>query len=295
MDLELNFASWLANNGKNGQGHAEKSISAHISDLRVFIRWFEDHNRDEFSPVKITSIDLRAFAEESMMNSSAATWNRRRASLALFCEFCMNKGLIVFSPFQGIPRMAIPARTPKSLNKNDKHAFLRTVETAVNSAKTDRQRFLAVRNRAFISLLIYAGVRVGEVCELRRKDLLLTDRKGEILIRDGKGHKQETIPLGREGRIAVSQWLNLSPAGEYVFGDLTPRQIERIVKELGQQAGLDRVVTPHSCRHTFVYNVLAETHNLPLAQKLARHARIQTTAGYAAPHDDDCAAAVENL
>jgi len=133
---------------------------------------------------------------------------------------------------------------------------------------------------------------VGEVCALQSTDLQLSERKGEVTIYDGKGNKSGNVPLGREARIAVAEWLKVS-SGVCVFGGITERQIQRVVAEIGGKAGIE--VHPHILRHTFVYNTLQQTGNLVIAQQLARHSRIEQTARYAMPHQEDLERAVENL
>lgn len=292
--LEAQFSNWLANHGRNDHGHSQKSISAYLSDMRVFSRWFEPYTGQSFSPDLITERDLRAYFIYSTQEErvSASTWNRRRISIALFCRFAFEQKMTAYNPFQGVPTKEKQKCAPKSLNKTDYLSILRRSEQAVNTARSDHQRRLAIRNRAMISLMFYAGLRVGELCALHNSDIQLSERKGEVEIVNGKGDKDGSIPLGREARIAVSEWLKISD-GELVFSGITERQVQRIVAELGAQAGLQ--IHPHMLRHTFVYNVLQQTGNLVIAQQLARHSRIEQTARYAMPHQDDLMRAVENL
>lgn len=292
--LEDQFSTWLANNGKYGHGHSQKSISAYLSDLHGFIKWFESFTWQKFAPELVISKDLHAYFDHSTQieRVAAATWNRRRISLALFCQFAVAEKLVEYNPFQGVPIKEKQQSAPLSLNKSDYLALLRQVERAANTANTDHQRRLAIRNRAMISLMVYAGLRVGELCALHTSDLLLSDRKGEVRVMDGKGNKSGTVPLGREARMAVAEWLKIF-GGEMLFDGITERQVQRVVAEIGGLAGLE--IHPHMLRHTFVYNALQQSGNLVIAQQLARHNRIDQTARYAMPHRDDLERAVENL
>lgn len=294
LSINEQFSTWLANNGRRGHGHNEKSISAYLSDMRVFSRWFEAHARQGFSPDLITSTDLRAYFAYSTEEErvSAATWNRRRISLGLFCQFAFEGKMTAYNPFQGIPTREKQKEAPESLNKSDYLGLLRRSEQGVNTARSDHQRRLAIRNRAIISLMFYAGLRVGELCALRAGDIELSERKGEVKIVNGKGDKEGTVPLGREARIAVADWMKIC-AAEILFEGITERQVQRIVADLGLQAGLS--IHPHMLRHTFVYNVLNQSGNMAIAQQLARHSKIEQTARYAMPHREDLEREVENL
>jgi site-specific recombinase XerD len=293
ISLELAFERWLKLNGKNGQGHSDRSIQSYISDLRQFEQWYCQFNGEEFQAQSLTAYDLRAWFEHTIKveRLSAATWNRRRASMAQFSLFCRNKGLLVLDPFTGIPLMAKEQEAPRSLQKTDFHRVMRTVDQAANTAKTDEQRRNAIRNRAIVALMAYGGMRVGEVCALHINDLLLSDRKGHAIIHDGKGHKDGTVFLGKEARMAVQQWLDIKGNGDLLFEGISTRQVQRIVSQFGSQVGID--LSCHDLRHSAIYNILNSTQNLPLARQFARHSRIDQTARYAMPHQEDLEAAVE--
>ena len=293
IQLELNFISWLRSNGKKNRGHAEKSIQAYVSDIRQFSRWFASRTNDLF-PQQLIEVDLHAYADYSIDKErvAASTWNRRRVALSLFCQFCLTAGYLQINPFQGIRMLQKAKEAPKSLTRSDFLAFQRKAEQAVNAASTQKQRLLAIRNRAMIALMASAGLREGELCELALSDLLLTDRKSIIKIQDGKTG-QSTAFLSSDGRRSLDAWLEISEPSERLFGSITPRQVQRIVAGIGNLAGLK--VTPHMLRHTFVYKILDDTHDIGLAMQLARHTRVEQTLRYGQRHDADLQAAVNRL
>jgi len=61
-------------------------------------------------------------------------------------------------------------------------------------AITDGDAWLNQRNRALIELMARAGLRVSEIVDLRITDVTISQRKGEILVRHGKGMKERKIP-----------------------------------------------------------------------------------------------------
>jgi len=279
------------------KGNSEKTIKAYCSDIRGFVRFFEIHSRQEFAPELVIPKDLRAYDVESnqVKRVKASTWNRRFNALAVFFQFAFEKKLIFSNPFDkaGLKPRKKQKEAPKSLCKNDFARVERLVEQQVNTARTSNQRRLAIRNRAMFALMSDAGLRVGELCELRASDLLLSDRKGRVDVEHGKGDKEGSVPLSREARLAVGEWLELVGDG-LLFDGITERQVQRWCHEIGELAGV--VMTPHTLRHTFVYRVLEITGgNLSMAKELARHNRVEQTARYALPHEEDKQRAVENL
>jgi len=74
---------------------------------------------------------------------------------------------------------------------------------------------------------------------------------------------------------------------------LTTRQVQRVVAEIGRQAGIE--LTPHMLRHTFAKRLVDNGSPLTVAQKLLGHSRLDTTSRYVKPGWDDLARAVESL
>lgn len=294
VELEANFASWLSSTGNRNRGHAEKSVEAYLMDLRIFVRWYEERYQEIFAPAAITRKDYADYFDFTIHQErkSAATWNRRRATLSLFSKFCLVKGYMAFDSFIGVPQMEKAEVAPKSLDRLTYLAFVRKVDQAVQQAMTKKQQRLAIRNRALIYLMLFAGLREGEVCELRASDLLLRDRVGQVTICDGKRHKQAILPIGNEVVSAVRDWLEICGEGGKVFA-MTARQIQRVVGEYGDMVNFK--VTPHMLRHTFVYMVRKDDGDVQMAMVMARHKRIDQTMRYALPHLEDMAAVAERI
>lgn len=291
------YGNWLLITGKRGKGRSERSVSSYLMDLRLFRTWFEAHTGQEFAPELITSTDLRAYHQHSRDNEKVRpnTWNRRRISLALFCEWALATGKTMYNPFQGVPVMEEETQSPKWLDKSDYSRFIRRVEQSANTARTDFSRRNAVRDQAMVSLMEYAGLRVSEVAELNINDLLLSDRKGAVTIRNAKGNKTRRVPLGREARRAVGAWIEMIAFVEdaRVFGGISTRQIQRVVRSLGREAGVS--VTPHQLRHTMLKRFIDSGGQLTEAARIAGHARLETTRVYVQPGWEDLEDAVENL
>jgi site-specific recombinase XerD len=168
----------------------------------------------------------------------------------------------------------------------------------------------------------YAGLRVGEVAALQGPDLVLSRRRGTVIVRRGKGLKHREIPLvldardpllhyqdhrrqlaerwaarARLRRQAPPAW-SCWPEGRVFLGQrgpLTERGIRDIVAKIGQAAKLDAPLSPHDLRHTFATAPLdpaaygLDRPPLPLTavQDLLGHADPATTAIYtkASPSD----------
>ena len=168
--------------------------------------------------------------------------------------------------------------------------------------KGEKERLRALRDRAFIITLADTGLRVHEICELRRGDVDWNEGRAIII---GKGDKQAVIRFSSRSMRSLKDYLSTRQkidgaqsrplpslplfarhdrgAGKKIkpISTATGRNIvkDRVNRILGKDA--DKKITPHSFRHYFVTTVLRATGNLKMAQELARHSNIAVTQRYA--------------
>lgn len=148
----------------------------------------------------------------------------------------------------------------------------------------------ALRDKAILELLFSTGLRVSELCSLNA-DIDLT--RDEFSVR-GKGDKVRVVFLSPGAKAAVAAYLKKrADMGEALFAGygrattkgkdttrLTPRSVERIVKQYAVKAGITRKVTPHVIRHSFATDLLGNGADLRSVQALLGHANISTTQVY---------------
>ncbi len=146
-------------------------------------------------------------------------------------------------------------------------------------------------------LMLQAGLRVSEVCDLRvngtpkylggnvvrvlgkgkkYRDIPVSSRMVLNLSKYVKNHRQATLPEGVRG----------SDSRKPVFYSSLKRPYGRAaiafkIKMLALQAGIIKHVTPHMCRHTFATNALLK-HRATLAelQVMLGHSDIAVTQKY---------------
>lgn len=122
------------------------------------------------------------------------------------------------------------------------------------------------RDKATIAVLLYCGLRNKELCALDVEDVDLTNRV--LWIRDrGQGiknrHERKTV-LSQDCADTLKEWLSVRPQIDgnnalfiTVYGDrITCDRLERIVRETGKTAGIEKRVYPHMLRHSCASNML---------------------------------------
>lgn len=295
LDWQSAFSDWLAQAGRS-----PRTIQAYLADVRSFATWFETTNEQAFTPDLITSWDLRAY-RAAVIDGGAkpATWNRRRATLAVLCEWALAVEFVSYNPFQGVQPMAEVEQAPRWLDSGEQHRLLRQVEQAVNGAATAHWRWQAVRDQAMMAVMLWAGLREAEVAALDVSDLELRERSGRVVVRQGKGQKRREVPLNVEARRALRLWLEVSgiQSGAVFVGKggerITGKGIQDRIRAIRLAAGLDDDVTPHALRHTFAKNLIDAGQPMTVVAKLMGHTRLDTLARYIQPGWRDLERAVE--
>lgn len=298
-DFLSNFEGFLV-----GRGLARRTVEGYLQDVRRFMVWYEVECGYALGGVQdVTGVDLRAWREFSLgvERVSPATWNRRRSSMRVFVGWGQEAGLVVYDPFVGVEKAEEVEQGPRWLEAGELRKVLRVCERRVLGAKSEGGRRRALRDQVMIFLMVYAGLREGEVVGLDLGDVVVGERSGKVVVRRGKGDKRREVPLGVEVRRVLSVFLEVQgvngPCGSLPMFTgtgserLTTRTVQRVVKELGRLAGVD--VTPHQLRHTFAKRVLDQGGSLTVVQRLLGHARLETTARYVRPGWGDLERAVE--
>lgn len=126
--------------------------------------------------------------------------------------------------------------------------------------------------------LLDTGLRVSELANLRKDNL---DWQNHRLMVYGKGgpygsrSKRRLIPLSPRVQPLIEGHFALYDT----FG-MTPRTMQRLVKNVANRAYIHRPVTPHVLRHTFSVTAIQKGISLPALQRLLGHDRLTTTEIY---------------
>jgi site-specific recombinase XerD len=267
------------------------TINAYHLDLKQFGEWFAGVNGDEMEPELITPTDLREFKhfliEEEQLKP--ATINRKLASLRAFLKWAVGERLLEVPPRmpQGVEQVS---SAPKALDRREMNGLIRAVE-----------RHGSKRDQAIILVLLNTGLRVRELSDLDLGDIEMSERRGRIIVRSGKGGKRREVPLNVEARRSLRVYLDgreeEDQAALFVSQQrsrLGSRGIQDAVGKYGRLAGLDSL-TPHMLRHTFCTNLLRAGTDIVTVAKLAGHSDISTTSIYTQPNGKDMEKAVEGL
>ncbi|WP_276664336.1 tyrosine-type recombinase/integrase, partial [Rhodopirellula baltica] len=143
-----------------------------------------------------------------------------------------------------------------------------------------------LRDKLLLTVLYATGLRVAEVARLQWSDFDF-DRQ-QIRVQLGKGKKDRYVMLADDLLPLMRQlWRHTKGVG-YLFPSegrrvdrhLSPRTIQRAVKQARILSGIGKAVTPHSFRHSFATHLIESGTDIRFIQKLLGHTNLETTSLY---------------
>ena len=147
------------------------------------------------------------------------------------------------------------------------------------------------RNQIMLRFLYETGCRLGEMCQLKWRDLKPRPEGGQVDI-FGKGGKTRHILITPELWVDLQSLRGTRENDEPVFATKSGRHFAlsnavRIVKAAAVRAGLSEKVSPHWLRHAHASHSLDRGAPLHLVQATLGHASLATTERYlhARPND----------
>ena len=137
-----------------------------------------------------------------------------------------------------------------------------------------------IKHKAIICILYSAGLRVGEVINLKVKDID-SDRM-IINILDAKGGKDRQVGLNEPLLNLLREYYKQYRPKEYLFeGQTEPkyseRSIQQFLKKYAAAAKINKHIHPHLLRHTCGTHMVEDGTDINLIQKLFGHANVKTT------------------
>lgn len=276
------LARWLTQLSA-AEGRSRKTVEAYARDVSAYLCFLAGHTGGPMGRAALGEIgigDLRAFlAAERARGLSARSLARRLSAVRSFHAWLERAEGVACPAVEAVRAPRLPRRLPRPVAEADARAVLE------HAGGGHPEPWIAARDRAVLTLLFAAGLRVGEALGLRGRDRPL----GETVRVTGKGGKTREVPVLPVARAAVEAYAEACPhpipADGALFrgargGALDSRQVRRAMEAARAALGLPETATPHALRHAFATEMLAAGGDLRAVQELLGHASLASTQIY---------------
>jgi len=140
-----------------------------------------------------------------------------------------------------------------------------------------------LKHRAMASLLYSAGLRVGELINLKIKDI--DSARMQIKIEKGKGSKDRYVPLDNKVLKLLRKYYRTYLPETYLFNGVSsnkysPTSVRCVLKNAVKRSNIVKKVTPHTLRHSYATHLLESGTDLRYIQCLLGHNSVKTTEIY---------------
>ena len=251
--------------------YLEKLIRVRYSDSTIrtyskyfidFLRHFTGQNIKELTPDEINKYILGLIKEKDISTSQQ---NQRINAIKFYYEKVLGKT----KQFYQIDRPKKHRSLPKVISEQE---VLRMLKVTSN-----------LKHKAVLATIYSAGLRRGELINLRKQDIWFD--KNLIFINAGKGKKDRTTLLSTSLSVVLKKYFETYNPNYYVFegknrAKYAPVSVLRIVLKAGKLANLKQRVTTHMLRHSFATHLLEQGTDLRYIQTILGHESSKTTEIY---------------
>jgi len=238
------------------RGFSEQTIKSYLFHNQKFLQFVGKEDNE------VTTQDVREYFAKKVSDEklSPATIALIRSALKFYYSNVLKKNVV------DIESPKIPKHIPVVLTKEE----VRKLITATKN----------IKHRLLIEILYSSGLRLSEAINLKFEDLELDEKIGWV--RGGKGGKDRMFILSNK---LIERLKKLNSNSGFIFlgqkgNHISPRAVQKIVKETAGRAGIKKNVHPHTLRHSFCTHLLEDGTDIRKIQVLAGHSSLSTTERY---------------
>jgi integrase/recombinase XerD len=269
-ELIMSFAAWL-----RIQGKSDGTLNTYIGVIKCFSEYM-DKNGFNMQDIKAGNVQSYIHHLEAD-NKSPGTVEKHFAAISVLSKFLNNPKMIV-----GIERKLKEKfnEVPESLTLSEQKKLIEEVTADGN-----------LRNITMIFTLLHTGIRVSELCDLNKDDIILDLENAYLNVKQVNSNEGRQIPLSEDLRNYLEKYIesqtkdNSALFVSNINKRLTPRAVQYILKKYD--------VNPHKLRHTFCQRLVNNGVDLHTVSKLAGHKDINVTKRYSKEIEPDVKRAID--
>ncbi len=262
---------------------SENSIEAYKYDVDKLYKYFVQTEQEK-TPEQVKLSDLEAFILYiNKIGIGEFTQARIISGVKAFYKFLLMEDMIDVDPTELLEGPKLRRKIPDVLSYEE-------IRLIFDSMDVSDEKKGGHRNRAILETMYACGIRVSELVNLRISNYFPEEEFVRVI---GKGDKERIVPIGGSAINQISQYvdhtrktLNIAHGHEdYVFLNRRGKKLSRVmvflvIKKAVEQAGIDKVVSPHTFRHSFATHLVEGGADLRVVQDMLGHESITTTEIY---------------
>ncbi len=242
--------------------YSERTIKAYKSLFEEFINHYPTEDFDKIGEQKII-----AFCRYLVIDRKVSASYQNQAINAI--KFYYEKVLGGQRRFYALERPQKEKALPTVLSLEEVTSILKATEN--------------LKHKAILTVIYSGGLRIGELVQLKIKDIDPTRK--QIRIEQGKGKKDRYTLLSSKTLDLLRLYFKEYRPKVYLFegqdgGQYSTRSIQAFFKEICRKAGIKKSVTVHTLRHSFATHLLESGTDLRYIQSLLGHESSKTTEIY---------------
>ncbi len=262
------------------RGLSNNSIISYENDLKK-LKSFLTNNSHVTGPLAVKPDHIKEFIFHISKEVKANSQSRIISGLRSFYDYLLFEKLINSNPLTNIESPKQQRKLPSTLSLDEINLMIKSID------KTKKE---SERNIAIIETLYGCGLRVSELIDLKLSDLHFSE---DFIKVTGKGNKQRLVPVSDINKKCINRYLlnsrsklNINPKySDILFlnrngSRLTRAMIFTIVKNLAKKSNINKIISPHTFRHSFATHLLENGADLKTIQQLLGHESITTTEIY---------------
>ena len=288
--LAPHLTTYLHEHLPNERRYSRHTVQSYTECFRLLVLHAARHTKTRPCALTVEHLTVTlvvAFLEslEKDRNNSVATRNIRLAAIKSFfryLEYRVPSCLDLALQIRAIPQKRAEKPLIDWLDRVEMQAILDAPDTSTEAG---------LRDRAMLHVCYAAGLRVSELTTLTLDNL--SGPQLETIRVMGKGRRERELPLWKETKAVLAEWLDVRPAvnNRYLFLNargraMSPDGFAYILKKHVATAARtrpslkDKRVTPHVIRHSTAMTILHATGDVRKTSLWLGHADVKTTEVY---------------
>lgn len=268
---------------------APVTIINYMADLRAFLRWGKTVKGADCSPFCLNADDIGSYCGYLQTKGHAgATVNRRLQALRKFYDLAVQQGWVAANPADPVPLLSdVSSQRNQNRNATDVERLLTAVEC--------HQQEWPPRDRAVVQAMIGAGLKLGELIQLKEADVHLEGELPHLVVgSNSNGEPGRIVPLEGAVRDAMQAYLptrKAAPGVDRFFVNqdgrpLSTRTIQRLLHTCAGAAGLGSL-TAQDLRYVYAKTTYDQCGDVKEIARLLGHRHLATTIRYLRPNSVD--------